>query len=166
MTEFDEEFEDENEDEGQNQKPVLDRNIRAQLKRASEQTKELEALKGQLAEQQRNSVFDKAGIPEDGLGTMFRKGYEGDVSVEAVRKTAVDYGLLNPTSRTNDDTSNDSELEALRRTQGATTGGDGNAPDAEQLYLTAIDAANSPEDVMKAVETDGRKVGVYRTGAL
>lgn len=162
MTQFNDDDFDEENDEGEVQKPVLDKNIRAQLKRADEQRKELETLKGQLAEQQRNSAFDKAGIPEDGLGTMFRKGYDGEVSAEAIRRTAVDYGLLNASVLPNNDSLTDSELEALRKVQGATTGGDGNSPDAEQKFLAELTESKNPEDVMKAVNGEsGQKIGVF-----
>jgi|ERR1035437_7036351 hypothetical protein len=166
MTEFDEDFEDDNDDESVTQKPALDKNIRAQLRKADKDREELAAVREELAAAKRNANYDKAGIPEDGLGSMFRKGYVGDDDVESIRKSAVDMGLINAV--TSKDDLNDSELDALRRTQGATTGSDGNSPDASQLYLTQLAESKSVEDVMAAVNGDsGKKIGVFSNrGAL
>lgn|SRR5487761_1994252 len=161
MTDFDEEFDDEGNDEVETQtQQVLDKNIRAQLREASKAKKELAELRAQLEAEREGKLFDKAGIPEDGLGSMFRKGYTGERTVEAIQKTAVDYGLLNATRSNNE--ANDSELEALRRTQGATTGGDGNSPDAEQLYLAQLAEAKTPEEIMSVVNGESaKKLGVF-----
>ena len=162
MTDFNEDEFDEDEDESQNQKPVLDKNIRAQLRKADEDRKELATLRLQLDAERESKLYDKAGIPEDGLGSMFRKGYVGDKTVEAIRQNAVDIGLLNPTNLPNNESLTDSELEALRKVQGATTGGDGNAPDVEQKYLAELAEAKNPDDVMKAVNGEsGQKIGVF-----
>ncbi len=161
MTDFDDEFDDDGNDESPAPKPVLDKNIRAALKEAEKSKRELAELRAELAAEKRNAQFDKAGIPADGLGTMFRKGYEGEVSVEAIHKTAVEWGLIKTNPDIND-SSNDSELDALRRTQGATTGGDGNSPDAEQLYLAALSEAKTPEEIMSVVNGDAaKKLGVF-----
>jgi hypothetical protein len=161
MTDFDDdgnEIEPEEDESGTNQKPVLDANIRKQLRAAEAATKELAELK-------RSVQFDKAGIPEDGLGTMFRKGYEGEVTVEAIKAKATEYGLLKPAGELNtDDTSNDSELEALRRAQGATATGDGPAPDKQQQYLEALANAKTAEEADAVVNGPlGKAVGVYGT---
>jgi hypothetical protein len=165
MSEFDEDFEDENDEDGNTGKQPLDKNIRLRLRQADKEAKELAQLRVELEAERESKLYDKAGVPEDGLGEMFRKGYTGDKTVEAIRQKAVDIGLLNKTRESNE-TLNDSELEALRRTQGATTGGDGNAPDAEQLYLAALDAATTPEETMKAVADFGAKVNVLPVGTL
>src|ERR1035437_8917688 len=166
MTDFNEEFEDDENEEPVIPKPPLDKNIRAQLREAEKDRKELVAIREELAAAKRNANYDKAGIPEDGLGSMFRKGYVGEDSVDAIRKSAVDMGLINAV--TSKDDLNDSELDALRRTQGATTGSDGNSPDASQLYLTQLAESKSVEDVMAAVNGDsGKKIGVFSNrGAL
>jgi len=153
------EFDEENETEGTPKREPLDPNIRKELREA-------QATKQELADLKRSVIFDKAGIPEDGLGSMFRNGYNGDVSVQAVKAKATEYGLLKAAPVQIDETSNDSELEALRRTQGATTGGDSAQPDPQQAFLEALAAAKTPEDVMAVSRGDlGRRLGIVTVGS-
>ena len=91
---------------------------------------------------------------------MFRKAYDGETSQEAIRAAAEEYGILK--SESTEDTSSNAELDALRRTQGATVGNSGAMPDPQQMYLEALASASTPEEVMRIVEGDsGSKVGVY-----
>ena len=157
VDEYGNEIEEESEGENESQKPVLDKNIRARLRVADEQAKELAALKESV-------LYDKAGIPEDGLGTMFRKGYDGEKTVDAIKARATEYGILKTTATLTEATSNDSELEALRVAQGATTGGDGASPDPQQLYLEALANAQTSEEAQLVVDGPlGKRVGVYST---
>lgn len=58
-------------------------------------TKENEALKTQLAQIQKERAFEKAGIdPDDPKASYFVKGYEGDLTAEAVKAEAVKVGIL------------------------------------------------------------------------
>jgi hypothetical protein len=49
--------------------------------------KELESLK-------RERAFDQAGVPTDGAGKWFRKGYDGDIEVDAIKQAAIEDGLV------------------------------------------------------------------------
>jgi len=153
------EFED-YEDEIEVERQPLDPNIRKQLREAEKARKELDGLKAELETQKREVQFSKAGIPDSGIGSLFRKAYDGDTSQEAIRAAAMEYGILQ--SESTEDFSNEAELDALRRTQGATVGNSGAMPDPQQMYLEALAAASTPEDVMRIVEGDsGQKLGMY-----
>jgi len=71
----------------------------------------------------------------------------------------MEYGILQAPEEPSAD---DSELAALRRAQGATIGTTGAMPDPQQMYLEALAAATTPDEVMKVVEGDtGAKLGMY-----
>ena len=154
-------YDDEFDDEVSEPTPQpLDPNIRKQLREAEKLRKETESLRAELEAQRREVQFSKAGIPDSGVGALFRKAYDGDASPEAIRQAAEEYGILQSQAPQVD--TSDLEIEALRRTQGATVGTSGAYPDAQQQYLEALAAASTPEDVMRIVEGDsGKKLGVF-----
>jgi len=86
MAESDEFYQDEETDH-------LDPNIRAELRKSKERAKEAEQAKAELADLKRELAFTKAGIPEDGVGKLFRKAYDGDTDAESIRQSAAEYGL-------------------------------------------------------------------------
>lgn len=141
---------DETEESETNQ--PLDPNIRRQLREAEKARKELEAARAELETQKREIQFTKAGIPESGLGSLFRKAYDGESSVEAIRKAAEEYGILNTPQAPEAPTASESELESLRRAQGATIGTSGTGPDLGQEFLARLAEADNPEAVMKIVQ--------------
>ena len=154
-------YEDDFEDEQENQ--PLDPNIRRQLREAEKARKELEALKAQVELERRETFFAKAGIPESGAGALFRKAYDGEASLEAIRSQAEMYGILQSApAQVQEEVSYDSELEAQRRAQGATIGSTGAMPDPSQEILAALAEAKTPEDVMKVVQSgQGQQVGMW-----
>jgi len=138
----------------------LDPNIRRQLREADKARKELESARAELEKQKLELQFTKAGIPETGAGALLRKAYDGDSSVEAIRKAAEEYGILTPQQKSNPAV--DGELDALRRAQGATIGTSGAGPDLGQEFLARIQEATSPEEAMKIVaESQYEKLGVW-----
>ena len=56
----------------------LDPNIRAALKAA-------QADRARVNELEREIAFTKAGVPDSTLGTVFRKGWDGDTTPEAIK---------------------------------------------------------------------------------
>lgn len=154
-TDFD--FEDEQPDPA-----PLDPNIRRQLREAEKARKELEAMRAELKSQQLEVQFAKAGIPESGVGSLFRKAYEGPVDAEAIRRSAEEYGVLSPNPSDLAIDQSDAELAALRRAQGATVGTSGSFPDPGQEFLARLAEASNPEDVMKIVQSQtGQNLGVW-----
>lgn len=153
MTDFDDDLELE-------QTQPLDPNIRKQLREAEKARKELAEIRAELERTQRESLFTEAGIPKSGAGALLRKAYDGAADIEAIRKAAEEYGVIQPEAPVVD-TSNQ-ELEALRRAQGATAGTTGAMPSPDQEFVEAVSKATSPEEVMKVVQGQlGQRVGVW-----
>jgi hypothetical protein len=155
---YDDEF-----DEQEQQAQPLDPNIRKQLREAEKARKELDVLRSELETQKRETLLAKAGIPDSPLGNLFKDAYKGEADLEAIRQKAREYGILDAPRQ--EEPSNDLELEALRRAQGATIGSVGATPDPQQEYYAALAGASSVEEVMAIARGDvGRKVGVTTTG--
>jgi hypothetical protein len=133
------------------------------LREAEKARKELDALRSELETQKRETLLAKAGIPDSPLGNLFKDAYKGEADLEAIRQKAREYGILDAPRQ--EEPSNDLELEALRRAQGATIGSVGATPDPQQEYYAALAGASSVEEVMAIARGDvGRKVGVTTTG--
>ena len=146
MSDFD------NEDEAITEN-VLDPNIRRQLREAEKARKELDVARAELEAQKRDLQFTKAGIPETGVGALLRKAYDGPADAESIAKAAQEYGILQPQAQAEAPATNDVELEALRRAQGATIGTSGAGPDLGQEFMARLSEASNPEEVMKIVMT-------------
>ena len=146
MSDFD------NEDESNNEN-VLDPNIRRQLREAEKARKELDVARAELEAQKRDLQFTKAGIPETGVGALLRKAYDGPADAESIAKAAQEYGILQPQAQAEAPATNDVELEALRRAQGATIGTSGAGPDLGQEFMARLSEASNPEEGMKIVMT-------------
>ena len=146
MSDFD------NEDEAITEN-VLDPNIRRQLREAEKARKELDVARAELEAQKRDLQFTKAGIPETGVGALLRKAYDGPADAESIAKAAQEYGILQPQAQAEAPVTNDVELEALRRAQGATIGTSGAGPDLGQEFMARLSEASNPEEVMKIVMT-------------
>jgi len=142
MNDFDEQYEDE-------PQQALDPNIRKQLREAEKTRKELDSLRAELNAEKREVQFTKAGIPDSGIGELFRKAYDGEANAEAIRNAAEQYGILQSPAPTT--SSGDSELEALRRAQGATIGTSGALPDPGQEFLSKVKSASSADEVLELV---------------
>ena len=142
--------------------PPLDPNIRKQLREAEKARKELEAARAELEAQRREVMYAKAGIPETGVGALFRKADEGDMTVEAIRKRAEEYGIVQPDLPVANASATNAELDALRRTQGATVGSSGARPDQGQEFMAQLREASSPEEVMRIIQGDaGQGLGLW-----
>ena len=156
---YDDEF-----DEQEQQTQPLDPNIRKQLREAEKARKELDAMRHELENSKREVLLAKAGIPDSPLGNLFRDAYKGEADLDAIREKAREYGILEAQPQAVEP-SNDPELEALRRAQGATIGSVGALPDPQQEYYAALASASSVDEVMRIAAGDlGRKVGVSTTG--
>ena len=90
-------YDDEFEDEVSEAPQPLDPNIRKQLREAEKIRKEAESLRAELEAQRREVQFTKAGIPDSGIGALFRKAYDGEATADAIRNAATEYGILQVT---------------------------------------------------------------------
>ncbi len=96
MTEYDDDFDG---DEPEDDAPVQrDRNpLRPQLRKMEKELRALreEATAGKQAV--RDLEFAKAGVPlDDPKAKWFLKGYDGDLTAEAIKAAAADAGILAP----------------------------------------------------------------------
>lgn len=102
--------------------------LRKDAKEGKKAQRELETLK-------RDLVFSEAGIPSEGVGKLFREAYKGDVTPDAVRAGAQEYGILDapPNSEPGPE-----EQHTVQRTAAATAGATAPPPESldEQLAAT------------------------------
>ena len=151
-------------DDNPSQPQALDPNIRKQLREAEKMRRELEAVRQELENQQKENQITRAGIPDNGLGSLFRRAYDGPMDVESIRKAAEDYGILQPSREV---PATDAELDALRRTQGATVGSSGARPDQGQEFMAQLREASSPEEVMRIVQGEaGQSLGLWASKGM
>jgi len=157
MAESDEFYQDEETDH-------LDPNIRAELRKSKERAKEAEMAKAELAELKRELAFTKAGIPEDGVGKLLRKAYDGETNSEAIREAAAEYGIqLGVTAQSAEHDQVQEELERHRNIAGA-TGQNVSGPTMEQEFLSAMAGANSEAEAMEVINKFGGDVKVFSSG--
>lgn len=151
--------------------PVLDPNIRKQLREAEKVAKEAAEAKKQLLELQKEMAFTKAGIPETGAGALLRKAYEGDLTPEAIRRQAEEYQIFGQSAHQETQSSNsDAELESMRRVAGAATGAGGTPPvNVESAFSAAMANAQSESEAMAVVTQFYREnpdIGFFPKGAF
>ncbi|NNN07813.1 MAG: hypothetical protein HKL85_01300 [Acidimicrobiaceae bacterium] len=129
----------------ENGEKVLNPKIREQLRN---QEKELVAMKKQVREAELKSIFAELGIPSTGLAKLFRDGYQGDATLEAVRSAASQYEGLIPatTPAANElDSERQAELDALRRVNGA--GDSTNTKDVQEVLQDVLKRLKSAKNV-------------------
>ena len=116
---------------------------KAQLKLANDAKSEGESAKRELA-------FLKAGIDTStGTGKLLAKSYEGELTVEAIKAQAEEYGLI-PTSQTSEVSQ---EIAAIDRVSAASSTSTGSLPPSAENEMRN---ATTPEDVMALA----RKFGI------
>lgn len=71
--------------------------LRARMKELEAEVKALRAERQQFESERRELTFVKAGIdPADTKVKYFVKGYDGELSPEAIRSAAIEAGFLSP----------------------------------------------------------------------
>jgi len=113
-----------------------------------QKAKERDQLAAQLAERERELAFAKSGLDfNDPKLKYFVKGYDGDLSPEAIRAQAQADGFLPAPPP-----QNPAEVDAYGRIANASSGASETpTPDLSDL----IRQANSPEEVMQLVAKAG-----------
>ena len=137
----------------------LDPNIRAELRKSKERAREAEAAKAELAELKRELAFTKAGIPEDGVGKLFRKAYDGDIDTDSIKDSASEYGIGQASEQSAEADQVQAELERHRNIAGA-TGTNVSGPTPEQEFDAALDAAENEAEAKAVIAKYGESVGV------
>ena len=132
-------------------KPNWRRELEAKAKRADE-------LEAQVQQMQRKEVFRDAGLdPSNKMTEYFMKGYEGELSVEAIKAEAQSAGLSNTVSQGN--TTNleqqaqfAQQVEAERRIAEA---GDDAGPVADPQFESLIRQTNNEDELRQLWESNG-----------
>jgi hypothetical protein len=136
----------------------LDHNIRQALKDSKANAKAATEARAEVESMKREIAFTKAGIPEDGMGQYFRKGYDGDHSPEAIRAEAEKAGILAPAPVQVPS----EELEQLRQVHQTSA----TAPSMPQTnagfqgWINQIGTATTVEEVMALVNHAPPEAGV------
>jgi len=147
---------------------VLDPNIREQLRNSKKIAKEAAEAQAKLNELQKELAFTKAGIPEDGVGALLRKAYDGEVTPEAIRAAASQYGITGSVSQVSEVPN--SELESMRRVNGAAVNAGGTPPvDAGNSFLAELANAQTEKEAFAIVQKYGEsnpELGFFARGAF
>ena len=132
-------------------KPNWRRELEAKAKRADE-------LEAQVQQMQRKEVFRDAGLnPTDKMTEYFMKGYEGELSVEAIQAEANSAGLSNVVSQANTSYSEQQaqfaqQVEAERRIAEA---GDDAGPVADPQFESLIRQTKNADELRQLWESNG-----------
>ena len=96
MSEFEDDFYDD--DDNQSNEPPQNP-VRARMKQLEKEAKELRRQVAEFSQASREMNFMKAGIAtDDPKFKYFLKGYDGDLSPEAIRQAAEEAQLITPQS--------------------------------------------------------------------
>ena len=165
MSEYD--FEDQELDNTTEENNEPARDSRQFVRKLEQEAKEGKAAKRQ-AEDARNEAdaakrelaLIKSGVDvESPTGKLFAKAYDGEISVEAIKAAATEYGLI-ATSQTSEVKS---DLDALDRISQAAAGSTGAiAPTA----LDAIRNAADPSEVMKVLRENNIVISHDQPGQM
>ena len=137
MTNANIEFEDEQEDQ-QSKDPV-----RAHLRKLEAENKRKDELLAEAEQARRELMFLKAGVnPDDPKAKYFVKGYDGELTVDAIRQAAEEASYI-PSQRKE----TQADAEAFGRMARAATFGETSEPVVD--YAEKIRKAKSPDEVMQ-----------------
>jgi len=119
--------------------------VRARMKQLE---KELQQSKQALAEAEaikRENAFMKAGIPmDDPMAKYFVKGYDGEISAEAIRAAAQEANLIQKAA---EDAKAKSEVDAWNRISRAQRAGETSEPVAD--WNAKLNQARSEQEVLQ-----------------
>lgn len=76
--------------------------LRRQITKLEKRVKDYGDAEAKIAAAERRAAFAEAGIPSGGLADYFRKGYEGEMTADAIRKAAADAGLTGTAAAADD----------------------------------------------------------------
>lgn len=120
-------------------------------KRADKALKAAAEAEARAAEAERRALFAEAGIPSEGAGKYFRKGYEGELTIDAIKAEAEAAGLFKAAVAAEEEPGVPAEeiaaLDAMRRSQ---TGGRSGAEPAD--WRTRMEGATSADEIAAIYE--------------
>lgn len=129
------------EDDAQDQQPKDP--VRAHLRKLEAENKALREQMAEVAEAKRELTFVKAGItPDDPKFRYFVKGYDGELTPDAIRQAAEEAGFIQRR-----DDAQAPEREAWGRVSRVASAGETSEPVVD--YSEKIRKAKSPDEVMQ-----------------
>lgn len=137
----------EDQDEAQSTQPVTLN--RAQIRQLERKAKGHDTAVAEAAALKRELAFARAGLPDDPRTSYFVKGYEGELTAEAIRTAAQAAGFLEAPKAPEPAAT---ERAAHERLADATAGAT-NAP--PQNFAAEVAAAKTPAEVMAIVQRAG-----------
>ena len=141
---------DENSDEPSKDSRQFVRKLEQEAKEGKRAKREADEAKLEAQNAKRELALMKAGIDlESPTGKLFVKAYDGEITVEAIKAAAGEYGLI-ATSQTAD-VAND--LAAIDRVSQASTGSGGSIPTS--VIDEIRNPNNTPEDIYKILQANG-----------
>lgn len=146
---FDSEFDDQTETEP-TQNPV-----RARMKQLEKEARELRKQVAEFSATQRELAFVKAGIdPASPQAKYFVKGYDGDLTPEAIREAAVEAQLITPSA------SEDADKQAWKQSNKIAAGSE-SAPPPPSWNKRISEASSEKEvyDIFAEAQAQGIDLG-------
>lgn len=149
----------------------LDPNIRAELRRSRQLSRDLDAANKRAAESAREAAFAKAGVPDTPLAAALAKTYDGENDPASVKAyfegLGVDLSTDERIYRLEQRESEEAELAQQRRL--AQVGSQGE-PGGDVRFEDAINSATNVDAVMAllasapegATDYEGRRIGAPR----
>lgn len=119
--------------------------VRAHLKKVESENKLLRQQAQELETLKRKMAFAEAGIDVNApVAKYFMKGYDGEVSAEAIRAAAEEANLLQPQKPK--EVADESEKRAWARLQRASTAGE--QTDEQVDWVKKLNSTRSQDEVM------------------
>lgn len=161
-TEFEnDELETTDEEQGESRNPAREhqRKLEKELKQAKADKRDLETKNAEGLAARRELALIKAGIDtESGQGKLFAKAYDGELTVEAIKAQAEEYGLI-ATSQT---TEVKEELAQIGRVAQASSGS--NAGSTPNSAVDDIKNAQTAEEVLAVFAKHGLSLSTEAPG--
>ena len=140
MSDSNYEFEDEVEDQATRKDPV-----RAQLRKVEQQLQVAEAKAKEAEAAQRELAFVKAGVdPDSAAAKYFVKGYDGELTPEAIRAAAEEANLVSSEKK-----EAAGEQQAWNRVAQASRAGETSEPPVD--YVQRFNNTKSADEVMALI---------------
>jgi hypothetical protein len=140
MSDSNYEFEDEVEDQATRKDPV-----RARMRELEQQVKAFEAKAKEAEAAQRELAFVKAGVdPESAAAKYFVKGYDGELTPEAIRAAAEEANLVSSEKK-----EAAGEQQAWNRVAQASRAGETSEPPVD--YVQRFNNTKSADEVMALI---------------
>ena len=134
------------------------RDLEKQAKAGKQATREANEAKAEANAAKRELALMKAGIDlESPTGKLFVKAYDGEISPEAIKVAATEYGLI----ATSETPEVQSDLAALNRVSQASSG---STAAISSSALDDIRNAGSPEDILKILQNNNIAISNEQPG--